>query len=188
MEVEAAVSTLTNLAEVTTTFVGLAAIVASLRLTLGHALSPFQRLLVHFFVEAGMISVSIALAPVVLLSLGLDEISASKWTMFYAVAVSGLYLSHYVGRRRRIDAPTPLPSLLVMVGFAVWQPVLALVGLGAWSEPSLGLVTAYCYWALFSVVVIFISFLTSFVDLERTGGDPVRRVVSGSEAGIGDPV
>ena len=59
-------STLTILAEVTTAFVAFSAIVASLRVTLGEKLTEFQKLLIHFFTESGMLAVSIALLPLVL--------------------------------------------------------------------------------------------------------------------------
>ena len=59
-------NTLTILAEITIAFVTFSAIVASLRVTLGKMLTPFQSLLVHFFTESGMLNVSVALLPLVL--------------------------------------------------------------------------------------------------------------------------
>ncbi len=59
-------STLNILAEVTTAFVAFAVIVASIRLTIGGELTPFQKLLVHYFTESGLLNVSCCLLPGVL--------------------------------------------------------------------------------------------------------------------------
>ena len=165
---ETYVDTLSILAEVTTAFVALAAIVASLRITLGQKLDPFQKLLVHFFVEVGMLNVSITLLALVLLGFALDESTVARYVTLYALATSCAYLVHYIRRRIRIKAPTPLPSMLVMIGYAAWLPLLALSALGVFWDPSLPIVAAFCYWALFTVVVIFISFLATFVDIDQT--------------------
>ena len=161
------VDTLSILAEVTTAFVALAAIVASLRITLGQKLSAFQKLLVHFFVEVGMLTVSIPLLSLVLLGLVRDETAVARYVTWYALAASCVYLVHYVRRRIRIKAHTPLTSLLVMIGYAAWMPLLALTALGVFWDPSLPIVAAFCYWALFTVVVIFVSFLATFVDVDQ---------------------
>ena len=164
---ETNVDTLTILAEVTTAFVALAAIVASLRITFGQKLSPFQKLLVHFFVEVGMLSVSITLLPLVLLGLLRDEPTVARYVTWYALAASCAYLVHYIRRRIRIKAPTPITSMLVMIGYAAWLPLLALTALGVFWDPSLPIIAAFCYWALFTVVVIFVSFLATFVDIDQ---------------------
>lgn len=164
---ELSVDTLSILAEVTTAFVALAAIVASLRITLGQKLTPFQKLLVHFFVEVGMLAVSIPLLSLVLLGLVRDESTAAMYVTWYSLAVSCAYLVHYIRRRIRVKAPTPLPSLLVMIGYAAWLPLLALSAFGVLWDPTLPFVAAYCLWALFTVVVIFVSFLATFVDIDN---------------------
>jgi hypothetical protein len=159
--------TLVILAEVTTAFVAFAAIVASLRMTLGQELTPFQKLLVHFFTESGMAAVSIAIFPLVLLGFLQDQTAVARYTIWYTLAVSGAYLVYYIRRRLRIKASTPIPSLLVMIGYAVWLPILGVLATGMFWEPSLAIVAAFCFWALFSGVVIFISFLATFVDLDK---------------------
>ncbi len=164
---ETDLNTLTILAEVTTAFVAFAAIVASLRVTLGKELSPFQRLLVHFFTEAGMLNVSFTLLPLVLAGFWQDELIIARFTSVYVIAGSGTYLVFYIRRRLSIKAPTPLLSLVVMIGYGIWLPLLAITVTGIYWQPSLEIIAAYCFWSLFTSVVIFASFLASFVQSEE---------------------
>ena len=53
-----------------------------------------------------------------------------------------------------------------MIGYGIWLPVLAMAGAEFVIQPSLEIVVAYCYWALMSGAVIFITFLASFVHSE----------------------
>lgn len=152
------------MAEVSIAFVAFSAIVASLRINLGQELSPFQRLLVHFFTEAGMLNVTVALFPLVLSSFYEDERIISVISIIYILASTLAYLTYYIGRRIRIKAPTPLLSSLVMIGFAVWEMVLVLVVTGVLWEPTLGLIQAFCLWSLISSAMIFAYFLSTFVD------------------------
>ena len=161
-------STLTILAEVTIAFVAFSAIVASLRVTLGKKLTPFQNLLVHFFTESGMLNVSAALLPLVLRGFWQDELSVARYTIVYILVTSAAYLSFYIRRRVKIKAPTPWPSLLVMVGYGIWLPVLAVTLTEIVWRPSLAIAAAFCLWALCSGAVIFISFLATFVDSEKS--------------------
>lgn len=157
-------NTLAILAEVTTGFVAFSAIVASLRVTLGERLTPFQNLLVHFFTESGMLSVSIALLPLVLGGFWSDASTVGLYSVLYALVSDFTYLAFYVRRRLQIHAPTPLPSLMVMIGYAAWMIVLLAALVGIYWKATLPLVAAFCFWCLFSGVVIFVYFLTTFVD------------------------
>ncbi len=166
---ETHLDTLTILAEVTIAFVAFAAIIATLRRTFGEQLSPFQRLLIHFFTETGMLAVSIELMPLVLAGFWQDELSVARYTIIFTLAASFAYLISYIRRRTKIKAPTTLPSLVVMIGYGVWLPVLAMAGAGIVLQPSLAIVVAYCYWALLSGAIIFVTFLGSFVHDEDAG-------------------
>ena len=161
-------STLTILAEVTIAFVAFSAIVASLRVTLGKKLTPFQNLLVHFFTESGMLSVSVALFPLVLWGFWQDELTVSRYTIFYTLIASAAYLVAYIRRRVKIQAPTPWPSFFVIVGYGIWLPVLAITLTEIFWQPSLAIIAAVCLWALCSGAVIFVSFLATFVDSEKS--------------------
>lgn len=163
-------NTLTILAEVTIAFVAFSAIVASLRINLGQKLSAFQRLLVHFFTESGMLIVTAALLPLVLAGFYETETKISQITILYIIASSIAYLIYYIRRRIKIKAPTPLPSLMVMIGYGIWLVVLTLTLLETFWLPSLGIIAAYCLWGLISSAVIFSSFLATFV-----GTDAMRK-------------
>jgi hypothetical protein len=161
--VETDLNTLTILAEVTTAFVAFAAIIACLRLTFGEQLSSFQTLLMHFFTESGMLAVSISLFPLVLIGFWQDELIVARHTTLYTLVITGAYLIFYIYRRVRIHAPTPFASLLVMIGYGIWWPLLVITYTGIYWQPSLEIIAAFCFWALISGVVIFTYFLTNFV-------------------------
>ena len=86
----------------------------------------------------------------------------------YTLVASGSYLTVYIRRRVKIKAPTPWPSLLVMIGYGIWLPVLAVTLTGIVWQPSLAIIAAICLWALCSGAVVFVSFLASFVDSEKS--------------------
>lgn len=157
------IATLTILAEVTIAFVAFSAIVASLRVTLGEELSPFQQLLVHFFTESGLLAVSVALLPLVLAGFWQDELIVARITVVYALVASSTYLVYYIRRRIKIKARTPFHSLVVMIGYGVWIPGLSVTAIGIYWQPSLEIVALYCFWALFSGALIFAAFLANFV-------------------------
>ena len=160
---ETNLDTLTVLAEVTIAFVAFAAIVATLRRTFGEQLSPFQRLLTRWFIETGMLAVSIQLLPLVLAGFWQNEVTVARYSIFYTLIVSLAYLIYYIRRRIIINAPTPLASLLVMIGSAIWLLVLAMAGAGIVIQPSLAIVVAYSFWLLLSAAIIFVTFLATFV-------------------------
>lgn len=156
--------TLIVLAEVTTAFVAFSAIIASIRVTFGEALTKFQNLLVHFFTESGMLGVSVCLLPMVLWQFNQNEYWVAVWTTWYTVVVASTYLVFYILRRLKIDAPTPLPSALVMISYVVWLMVLVVTLTEYFWPPSLAIITAICFWSLCSSVVIFVYFLSTFMD------------------------
>ncbi|MHC4150197.1 MAG: hypothetical protein ACYSR5_12025 [Planctomycetota bacterium] len=160
---ETNLDTLTVLAEVTIAFVAFAAIIATLRRTFGEQLSPFQRLLTRWFIETGMLTVSIELLPLVLAGFLRNEVTVARYSIFYALIVSLAYLIYYIRRRIIIKAPTPLASLLVMIGSAIWLLVLAMAGAGIVLPPSLAIVVAFSFWLLLSAAIIFVTYLATFV-------------------------
>ena len=157
-------STLSILAEVTTAFVAFSAIIASIRVSFGEALTTFQNLLVQFFTVSGMLAVSIALAPMVLWQFWHDELLVARVSTWYALVTASLYIFYYIRRRIQIKAPTPLPSLLVMIGYGIYLAILIISLTEIFWQPSLAIITASCFWALCSSVVIFVYFLSTFID------------------------
>jgi hypothetical protein len=166
---ETNLDTLTVLAEVTIAFVAFAAIIATLRRTFGEQLSPFQRLLIRWFTETGLLTVSIELLPLVLAGFWRNELTVARYSIFYTLIASVTYLIYYIQRRIKIKAPTPLASLLVMIGSAIWLPVLAMAGAGIVLQPSLAIVVAFSFWLFLSGAIIFVTFLSTFVFDEDPG-------------------
>ncbi len=161
---------LMTIAEVGIGFVAFSTIVAVLQQAFGKALTQFQILLVHFYIEVGLLNVGLALLPLVLFDIYHDP--ATVWTLeVYAIIfLTGTYLPAYVVRRWKIDAPTPLPSLVVMVGYAIITVLLVLTLIGGFWQPSKGIVAGYLLWGLSSTALIFVYFLSSFLKAEVQEG------------------
>ena len=154
---------LMTIAEVGIGFVAFSTIVAVLQQSFGRALTAFQVLLVHFYIEVGLLNVGLALLPLALFDLYSDPAVVWKIEIYAIVIISGIYLPSYVVRRRRIDAPTPLASFMVMVGYAIISVLLILALVGDLWQPSKGIVTMYLLWAFSSSAIIFVYFLGSFL-------------------------
>ena len=92
------------------------AIVATLRLASGEILPPLQNLVVRFFVEAGLMQLILAMIALFLARNIPDQTEADRLFILLNLVATMLYLAIYVWRRSKIKAPTPLPSLLVMIG------------------------------------------------------------------------
>ena len=172
-------SALIVLAEVLVAFVAFAVIVASIRVTFGQKLTPFQLLLVHFFTESGLLAMSFPLLAIVLYQFWPDEMRVATITTWYSFLMILAYLVYYLRRRRRIKAPTPILSLLNIVLWIVWVAVLGITLTEIYWQPSLALVAALTFWGLISAAIIFISFLSAFLqantsnDKERSNQDSV---------------
>jgi hypothetical protein len=110
-----------------------------------------------------MLTVSIELLPLVLTGFWQNEVTVARYSIFHAFFVSFVYLIYYIRRRIIIKAPTPLSSLLVMIGSAIWLLALAMAGVGIVLQPSLALIVAYSFWLLLSGAIIFVTYLATFV-------------------------
>ncbi len=165
---DSSLNTLAVLAEVTTGFVAFSAIVATLRVSFGEQLSAFQVLLVQFFTVNGMLTVSIVLMPLVISEFWQDERTVALYSIIYILVSGGTYLVYYIRERLRIEAPTPLASVLVIIGYAVFLTLHTTIVTGLYWEANLGIIVATGYWGLFSSVIIFVSFLAEFVRPGKT--------------------
>ena len=155
-----------TLAEVTAAFVAFAVIVASIRVTFGEKLTPFSLLLVHFFTESGMLTVTFPLFAIVLAEFEVGELLVAKATTWYALIMVIFYLIFYIRRRRRTTAYTPLLSVLNIVFWLVWVVILAVTVSEMFWQPSLAIIAALTFWGLISATVIFVSFLSAFLGAE----------------------
>ncbi len=151
------------IAEVGIGFVGFSTIVAVLRQTFGSQLSSFQILLIHFYIETGLLNVAMALLPIGLFSLLDSEPAVWRASTLVILIVLFVYLPTYIWRRRAVHAPNPVISWVVMIGYAVSGILLIVTLTEVYWQPSLAVTTAYLFWAFCSSAAIFIYFLGTFL-------------------------
>jgi len=111
-----------------------------------------------------MLATSFALLAIVLYQFWPDELRVATITTWYAFVMILVHWVSYLRRRRKIIAPTPLLSLLNIILWVVWIAILGVTLTKMYWLPSLALVAALMLWGLFSAAIIFISFLSSFVN------------------------
>ena len=157
-------------ASITIAFVAFATITATLRQSFGKGLTSLQYLLFRFFVEVGLIHVVQAIFPIALLWMSIDEPTIWRLSTYSVFVGLTLYFPFYVRRRTKINAPTPLVSLLVMIGYGVVFVLLALTALELYWPPSRTTVSLYLMWVLISSIAIFWMVLGSFVEVEDETG------------------
>lgn len=160
---ETSLNTLSLFAEILMAFVAFSAIVASLRVSFGAALTDFQKLLVQFFTVCGMLGVSVSILPLVISEFSDNEETVAQYSILYTLVCNAVYLVVYLRQRIRIGAPTPMVSALVMIGYFTWLPILLLTAVGVIFEATLGILVAYVFWALVSSPAIFVLFLYEFI-------------------------
>lgn len=156
-------SILMVIAEVGIAFVAFSTIVAALQPIRGKKFTQYQVLLVHFYIESGILNCGLALLPIVLWHFFEDGPTVWRLSILAIVLNSFIYLSTYVVRRRRVRAPTPSPSLFVMVGYFAWAILTALTLTEWFWQPSLAIIAAYLLWGLGSSALIFVYFFGSFI-------------------------
>jgi hypothetical protein len=141
------------------------AIVATLRQTLGDALTPYQYLITRYFIDVGLIQVMVSLSGIALISYLGDE-ALSWFLMSWMLLITiGLYFPYYLSRRTRINAPWSLTPVVVTIGTLVIYINLAL-SLTAMTQVSLrSAVVIFLMWAFFSMVFIFLTFIGTFMKI-----------------------
>lgn len=157
---------LTSLMEVGIGFVGFATIVVAIQMSLGKSLTQFQVLLTHFYIETGLLAVAMAAIPVGLMGVLADEVMVWRLSTYACLVACGLYLPAYVKRRRKINAPVPLTSLMVMIGYVILIIVLALTATELFWAPSMAIIVAFVSWAMASSCLIFVMMLGQFLAAE----------------------
>lgn len=155
-------------AEIGVAFVAFSTIVAALQPIRGKPFTKFQVLLVHFYIESGSMNVGLALLPIVLWQFFGDEETVWRLATLAILILTSIYLVTYVVRRRRVRAPTPLPSLIVMLGYGVFIVLMFLTVSEKFWPPSMAIYLAYLLWGLISSAIIFIYFFSSFI--KRSAG------------------
>ncbi|NND83327.1 MAG: hypothetical protein HKN50_12940 [Gammaproteobacteria bacterium] len=158
------IDSLILITEIIVAFVAFSSIVASIKLTVRREASPHQTLLVHFFTESGMLAASVCMLPLVLVGFFAEEATVARISCAYAFIGVATYFVLYFRKRLAIDAPTPLGSLVAILGWALALPMLALSVSGWFWEPTLAIIVAVGYWAVVGNALVFVSFLATFVD------------------------
>lgn len=100
------------LAALSLSFVAFSTIVVALRQALGSRLTPFDILLVRFFIETGFIVTLFSLLPVMLNAIGLDTPLNWRLSSAMAVVLTFAYFWSYMQRRRHTPGSGPAPSYL----------------------------------------------------------------------------
>ena len=152
--------------EITMAFIAFATIVATLRQSFGKRLTPLQNLLFHFFVEVGFLLLLNAIIPIALLSIWPVRVEVWLLSTYAILLTVGLYLPFYIRRRRKIDAPVPPLSRLVMVGYGVVIIMMILTATPWFWPPSLATTTYFLLWGLISNIAIFVYFIGTFVETD----------------------
>lgn len=142
-------------------------IVATLRLALGETLLPLQNLVVRFFVEVGLLQLILAMTALFLVRNMSDQVEADRLMILFLLVALVLYLTTYVQRRRKIKARTPLPSLLVMIGYGVEIVAFVVILSGQFWQPSTTdtktIIQIHFIWVELSLVIVFLYFMGEFM-------------------------
>lgn len=163
---------LTSMMEVGIGFVGFATIVVAIQMSLGKPLTKFQVLLTHFYIETGLLSVAVAGIPVALMDILGDEPLVWRISTYVIVLIIGLYGPSYIfWRRRKAQAPVPLTSLIVMIGYGIAFLMSILTATELFWAPSMVLIVAFVMWGIGSSSLIFVTMLGQFL---KAGEAPVR--------------
>ncbi len=162
------VGALPIIAEVGIGFVGFSTIVAVLKQSFGRPFSAFQILLVHFYIETGLLNVSMAIFPVALFSFFDSEPLVWRVSILTTLIITSVYAPLYVRRRRKAHAPNLVISWFVIIGYGASNILLIVTLTEVFWQPSLAVMTAYLFWAFCSSAIIFVYFLSSFLKGEKT--------------------
>ncbi len=159
-------------------FIAFATIVATLRQSFGKPLTPFQYLLFRFFVESGLLHVILLLVPVFLYNIYGDVAMVWEITTGFVIVVPFFYAVNYLSRRRKVPGVhTPASTVLVIVGYAAFMLFNLSILLGDFPvdfaasmlfEPSVFTVSLYFMWSMVAVVLVFLTFLGTFIDYDKS--------------------
>jgi len=134
------------------------AIVATLRQTLGEALTDYQYLITRYFIDVGLMLVFVSIAGMAVYAIS-DSHALAWQVMAWGNAIAaGTYIPYYLARRRKVITPGSKTAVFVMVlSFASWvNVVLALLGIGLPIPTAAMLHFVLTYACMLLVFVIFI--------------------------------
>jgi hypothetical protein len=151
--------------EVFVAYIAFATIVATLRQAFGKLLTPFQYLLFRFFVDSGLIHVVIALLTISLVTVIENELMAWRISTYTIVISVSIYLPSYLIRRRKLNMVMPISSKIVAVGYGCFIPYMIVTASELFWLPSLATTLTYLIWAIMSNILVFVQFLSTFVEV-----------------------
>jgi len=154
---------LTSLMEVGIGFIGFATIVVAIQMSMGKPLTKYEVLLTHFYIETGLLSVALAGIPVALIDVLGDELLVWRISTYAYLLTVVIYAPYYARRRRRVQEPVPLTSLVVMIGYGFVFFALALTATELIWAPSMAISIAFAMWGLGSSSLIFVTMLGQFL-------------------------
>ena len=156
---------LTIFAEIYLGLTAFFAIVATLRQTLGEALTPYQYLVTRYFLEAGLLTTAVTITALGVAATQQDDLLAWRTLAWMLTIGSIVFQFSYLGRRRKLQPPPPSSktAIIVMGGtFLVWLN-LALVLLGINPMPIATAAVALLVTTLAGSIAVFLIFVGSFM-------------------------
>jgi hypothetical protein len=154
---------LTSLMEVGIGFIGFATIVVAIQMSMGKPLTKYEVLLTHFYIETGLLSVGLTGISVALIDVLGDELLVWRISTYACLFTLMIYAPYYGIRRRRVQEPVPLTSLVVMIGYGILFFALALTATELIWAPSMAIVITVVMWGLGSSSLIFVMMLGQFL-------------------------
>lgn len=153
--------------EVNIAFVAFAAIVATLRQSFGGKLTPLQYLLFRFFVESGLLCTFGAFVCILIVTL-IEPIALAWWYSTVVVAVLGFpYLAFHLTRRAKMGLKLHAVSKFLSVVNGCFFLFLASTLIPGGLAPSAATLLIYFTWIFGSLLIVFVQFITLFVDTEE---------------------
>lgn len=150
--------------EVVMAFIAFATVVATLRQAFTGHLTQLQNLLIRFWVWIGFLNVVMAMTPIGLATLIDNELLIWRISNWVLLVLTAFFLPYYIYRRRKIIAPIPIISRVVMIGYFIGMVGLLVTASEIFWQPSLATTTGFLFWGFVSNVLVFVYFLGTYVD------------------------
>ena len=160
--------------EVVIAFVAFAAIVATLRQSFGNKLTSLQYILFRWFVEVALLLVFVSFTVIVLAAIIEPKALAWRYSTLFIVIAIPLYLFSYLRRRAQLGLTMPTSSKLVSLGYACASLFLISTLFGWTGPPSIDSILIFFTWSLGCLFIVFIQFLSLFIDIEKDEDSPDR--------------
>jgi len=143
------------------------AIVATLRQTLGEALTAYQYVITRFFVDVGLVLVFISVAGLGIYSVYQDMDLAWKWMSWMCLGYYAFYVPHWLKMRLKVNEPPSITAIAVILSTAASSINLALAVFGVSNMELSTAVVLHMVVCLGSMVGVFLIFVGSFMHFEK---------------------